>query len=486
MMAASLALGGCNTSGGNTRHPQLTRTVMRCRKPGERLNIGVIGVGGKGWSNWEPMFKMGENIVALCDVDSTPVEQALAIVKERTPDAKGFSDYRKMLDACKNLDVVLVSTPDHTHAPAAIRAMKLGCHVYVEKPLVRTLWEARYFEAVAKASGVVTQLGNQGSGSNAFRRHVEILLSGVLGNVAEVHVWSQSPSWPQGMPRPAGADPIPSQLDWESWLGTAPARPFKTGVYHPFKWRGFTDFGGGAIGDMGCHLMNLPFRGLQLGAVLSAESLRADDRNRETFPSRNTVRLQYAARPGRPAVTLFWRDGGLRPPADLMPQVVARLGEVPKSGCLIIGDKGIMVSTDDYGETAYVALNGEAQIKSTTKHPAVVQLPQTVPRCKVEDQAELRKEARLVQRNGQWSMVDMGIAPSRANHRSEFVYACKGQGTCYSDVGVSVPLVEGVLLGCVAQQIPGKLAWNSTSQMFAGNAAANALVRPYIRKGWEF
>jgi hypothetical protein len=491
-VAVSWAWSGCRSFTGGTSSAKAVRAAPRLRKPGEKLNIGVIGVGGKGWSNWEPMFKMGENIVALCDADRTPVDAALAIVRERNKDAKGFSDYRKMLDECKNLDVVLVSTPDHMHAPAAVRAMRQGCHVYVEKPLVRTIWEARTFERVAKECGVVTQMGNQGSGDNAFRRNVEILHSGVLGTVREAHVWVQSPFingrvfWPQGVSRPAGADPVPSSLDWESWLGTAPARPYKAGFYHPFNWRGCLDFGGGAFGDMGCHTMNLPFRGLRLGVVAEAECLRADDRNSDTFPSRSAVRLRYAAREGLPAVDLFWYDGGLKPSRELMPQAVATLGEVPKSGSLIVGEKGIMISAGDYGETAYVAFKGEAKIRSVTKHEAVLGLPQTVRRCKIEERAELTKEARLVNRDGEWKMISMGVAPSRANHRSEFVAACKGEGTCYSDVGVSVPMVEGVLLGCVAQRVPGRLAWDSEAQAFARNDAANALVHPFIRSGWEF
>jgi hypothetical protein len=480
--AAALALTGCEALSGKTR----CVNAPRFRKPGERLNIGVVGVGGKGWSNWEPMFKMGENIVALCDTDQNPVDAALAIVRERNPDVRGFSDYRKMFDACKELDVVLVSTPDHTHAPAAIRAMKMGCHVYVEKPLVRTVWEARYFGQVAQACGVLTQMGNQGSGDNGFRRNVEILLSGVLGRVTEVHAWTHSPFWPQGILRPAGSDPVPASLAWENWLGTAPARPYKADVYHPFKWRGFADFGGGALGDMGGHTMNLPVRGLGLGAVLSAECLRADDRNAETYPARSVVKLHYAERRGLPAVDLTWHDGGLLPPAELMPQVVAALGEVPKSGCLVLGEKGLMVSSGDYGETAYVAFKGEAKVKSVTKHEGVMNLPQTVERCKAEEHAELQKEARLMQRGGTWSMVNMGVSPSRANHRSEFVRACKGEGRCFSDVNVSVPMMEGVLLGCIAQRVPGKLVWDSAKQRFIGNAAANARVRPFVRKGWEF
>jgi hypothetical protein len=257
-------------------------------------------------------------------------------------------------------------------------------------------------------------------------------------------------------------------------------------VYHPFKWRGFSDFGGGALGDMCCHTMNLPFRGLKLGMAVEAESLRADDRNDETYPSRSVVRLRYAAREGLPAVDLFWRDGGLKPPAELMPQVVATLGEVPKSGSLVLGEKGIMISTGDYGETAYVAFTGEAKIRSVTKHEGVMNLPQTVRRCKVEERAELCKEARLVQRNGTWGMISMGVSPSRANHRSEFVAACKGEGDCFSDVNVSVPMVEGALIGGIAQRVPGKLIWDSAKQVFLNNAAANTFIKPHIRKGWEF
>ncbi len=456
--AASLALAGCNSLAADA-YPKVTRVAAKFRKPGEKLNIGVIGVGGKGWSDWMPMFENGENIVALCDVDRGPIDKALAEIEKKGQKAsqvKCYSDYRKMLDECKNLDAVTVSTPDHTHAPAAIRAMKMGCHAYVQKPLVRTIWEARYFEKVAKANGVVTQMGNQGSAEDGFRRNVEILQSGVLGKVTEVHVWTNRPIWPQGIARPEGTDPVPATLDWDSWLGTAPARPFKAGVYHTFKWRGFFDFGTGAFGDMACHTMNLPYRGLKLGAVEAAECIQIEDKNTETYPSKSIVKMTYAARHGMPAVNLFWYDGNLKPSADKMPQVIASLGEVPKTGCLIIGDKGMMVSTNDYGKDAYVSLKGETKLSSTTKHEALVNIPQAIVRC------------------------------CKGGQYIEFVNACKGQGKAFSDVGFSVPMLEGMLVGTIAQQIPGKLVWDSGKQSFAGNDAANALTKPYIRKGWEF
>lgn len=457
--AASMAVGGCGTLVSDIRYPSVTPVAPKFRKPGEKLNIGVIGVGGKGWSDWMPMFENGENIVALCDVDRGPVDKALAAIEKagkKPAEVKCYSDYRKMLDECKNLDAVTVSTPDHTHAAAAIRAMKMGCHVYVQKPLVRTIWEAHYFEKTAKACGVVTQMGNQGSAGDGLRRNVEILQAGALGTVTEVHVWTNRPVWPQGIARPEGSDPIPETLDWQSWLGTAPERPFKAGVYHTFKWRGFFDFGTGAFGDMACHTMNVPFRGLQLGAVESAECVQIEGKNSETYPNKSIVKLHYAARKGLPAVDLFWYDGNLKPSADIMPQVIRTLGQVPNTGCLIIGDKGMMVSTNDYGQEAYVAFTGEEKMKSTTKHEALIGIPQTIPRCK----------------NG--------------NHYIEFVDACKGEGKAFSDVGVSVPMMEGMLVGCIAQQVPGKLSWNSKLQRFIGNLAANDLTKPYIRKGWEY
>lgn len=458
--SASLAFGG-GIFVRDAPYPKVTRVAPKFRKPGEKLNIGVIGVGGKGWSDWNPMLDNGENIVALCDVDRGPIDKALAEIEKKGGKAsqvKCYSDYRKMLDECKNLDAVTVSTPDHTHAPAAIRAMKLGCHAYVQKPLVRTIWEAHYFEKVAQANGVVTQMGNQGSSGDGFRRNVEILHAGVLGKVTEVHVWTNRPIWPQGIQRPEGSDPVPATLDWDSWLGTAPERPFKAGVYHTFKWRGFFDYGTGAFGDMACHTMNLPYRGLKLGEVEAAECIQIEGKNNDTYPAKSIVKMSYAARQGLPAVNLFWYDGNLKPSPDIMPQVIASLGEVPKTGCLILGDKGMMVSTNDYGQEAYVAFKGEEKMKSTAKHEALTTatIPEALPRC------------------------------CKGGQYIEFVNACKGEGKAFSDVGFSVPMLEGMLVGCIAQQVQGKLAWSSQAQMFARNGAANALVKPHIRRGWEY
>jgi len=436
--------------------PRIAKVSPRLGKPNEKLTIGVIGVGGKGESNWHPMFEWGENVVALCDADRGRAENGLKWMKEKNPDAtaKVYTDYRKMLDDFNGkLDLVTVSTPDHTHAPAAIRAMKMGASVYVEKPLVRTIWEARYFEQVAKANKVHTQMGNQGSSTGGLRRTVEILNAGFLGDITEVHVWTNRPIWPQGI-TVEGEDPIPENLDWESWIGTAPMRKFKKDTYHSFKWRGFFDFGTGAFGDMACHTMNLPFRGLKLGAVTSAECLECEGKNKDTYPSKSKVKLVYAARDKMPPVNLFWYDGNLKPSADIMPQVIATLGEVPNTGCLILGSKGTLVSTNDYGEQSYIGLKGDEKMTATSKKEMFEHIPEVLPRNKGGQQREL-------------------------------VDACKGEAKCFSDIDHSVPMLESMLVGCIAQQVEGKLTWDTKKQTFK-NKAADALLIPHIRKGWEY
>ena len=303
-------------------------------------------------------------------------------------------------------------------------------------------------------------LFRSGSANPGLRRNVEVLNAGILGNVTEVHVWTNRPIWPQGKSRPEGADQIPAELDWESWIGAARMRPYKKDIYHTFKWRGFFDFGTGAFGDMACHTMNVPFRGLRLQEVTSAECTQIVDRSDDMYPSKSIVRLTYAERcaAGKklPAVNLFWYDGNLKPTADIMPQVIATLGQVPNTGSLIIGDKGIMVSTNDYGAEAYIALKGEEKAKSVSKHEATSEqvIPIVLPRAK--------------EGNNYW----------------EFVDACKGKVKAYADIDHSVPMLEAMLVGCIAQRLPNtKLAWNSAKQTFC-NKEADGFILPYIRPGW--
>ncbi len=459
MAAGALAMGGCAT----TAVPRSTKVVDG------KLNIGVIGVGGKGWSDWNPMLDYGENIVALCDADRGQITRGLEEIKKKKGDdvaakVRTYTDYRRMLDDAKalNMNAVTVSTPDHIHGAAAISAMQLGCHAYVQKPLVRTIAEARWFERAAIENRVVTQMGNQGSANSGLRRNVEVLNKGILGNVREVHVWTNRPIWPQGLPRPTGSDPVPAHLDWDAWIGLAKMRPYKNDTYHTFKWRGFFDFGTGAFGDMACHTMNLPFRGLQLQSVSSSKCTTIIESSDDMYPNQSIVEMTYAARRdsfGKKlgAVKLFWYDGDkLKPSADIMPQVVATLGSVPRTGSLIIGDNGIMVSTNDYGAEAYIALKGEEKARSTSKHEATSEqvIPPWLPRAKDD------------------------------NNYTEFVDACKGKVRAYADVDHSVPMLEGMLVGCIAQRIPNTLLeWDSKAQSFS-NSTANAFIKPFIRQGW--
>ena len=442
------------------------RSAARFRKRGEMLNLAVIGAGGQGLRDWSEMVDCGNvRVAAMCDVDSTMLDTAKKwhLEKGLKADFNTYADYRKMLEAEKSIDAVVVATPDHTHAPAAIQAMKRGCHVYVEKPLVRTIWEARYFKDVAKENGVITQMGNHGSARDGTRRGIEILRAGLLGNVTEVHVWTNRPEispgntwgWKQPLKRPEGADPIPPEMSWDLWLGTSPARPFKKGVYHRIMWRAFFDFGTGAFGDMACHTMNLAFRGLELGEVVAGEAVDISERYDDTFPQYSKVRLTYAARGKKPPVELYWYDGYRKPSAEIMPQVIATLGQVPTTGCFIMGDKGVMVNTDDYGEFSYIALKGEEKMKSISKHEACSDIPVTLSR--VKDQ----------------------------NQRREFVDACFGLTKTSSGTSHSVPLVESMLVGCMAQRIPGKINWDA-GKCLSDNAQANALIRPFIRPGWEY
>ena len=429
-------------------------TGARRRGVHDRLNIGVIGVGGRGAANWGAAYRAGENIAAFCDVDETALLAGREEVAEHCAGVRLYKDFRVMFEAEKGLDAVFISTPDHMHGVQAAWAMDRGCHVYIETPFVRTLRELREIQARARASGVVTQMGNQGSALDEFRRAVEVVGSGLIGAVAEAHVWTQRPVWRQGVNRPEGSDPVPAALDWDLWLGVAPVRPYKDKVYHRFNWRGWRDFGTGALGDGGGHLLNLPFRALGLEAALAAEAVDSTERFAETYCKSSRVKFEFAARAKRPPVDLFWYDGGLKPPAELMPQVVPALGRVPDTGCLLIGEKGVWLTTDDLGKNNYLALQGEARVVDAEKHSAYAALPVTLPRVKGQQQ--------------------------------EFLDAIRSGGRPYSDERYSAPLMESVLVGCVAQQVPGRLEWNSHKGRFAKNDVANVLVTPVFREGWSY
>lgn len=500
----------------------------KCPFGRQKIKLAAVGVMGKGYSDWVPMLKSGfVEMVAFCDADYTMREKAATRLAKDVPgfdihSVPFYTDYRKLLDdaASLGIEAMTISTPDHVHAPVAIGAMKQGIHVYVQKPLVRTLWELDYFGKTAKDNGVIVQMGNQGSSLDSMRRCTEVLQSGILGDVTEVHVWTNRPVWPQGKgvadyvnSRRSKGDPVRNGLNWDAWLATAKKRPYlekypagtkvydpwKLGsnVYHNFTWRGFHDFGAGAFGDMACHTMNLPFRGLELAGVSDAECVKIVEKNDIAYPAKSVVKLTYKARESKvrpgvtlPAVTLFWYDGydmdkpgksGMKPSAEIMPKVIKTFGAIPNTGCYIIGTKGAVLMQDDYGAKCALAMNDDKDFVDIFKHDAAKGVARSIPFC-VSSKAEVA---------GGKSTVEMkGFAEG---HYGEFVNAIRGEGPwyeqthsrCFADVEYCVPQMEGILVGCVAQQVEGKIKWDSTTQSF-DNAQANALVKPFIRSGFEF
>jgi len=416
------------------------------RKPGDRLNMAFVGSGGRGGANLKEFYDLGEQIVAVCDVDRGRLDHSANVVKERCPDVRKYQDFRELLAAEKDLDAVVVSTPDHMHAAAAIAAMKRGCHVYVEKPLVRTVWEARRFAKVAQACGVVTQMGNNGNGTDSQRRNIEIVQSGVLGDIREIHVSTDRPIWPQALNRPEGSDPVPETLAWDCWLGIAPERPYKKDVYHAFKWRGWFDFGTGAMGDIACHSMSFFWRALQLGEVVSAETVKTTERFTETYPAATTVKLVVRSAKQQKPVTIYWYDGKTKPADEVCPEAIATWKSIGVGSTLIIGEKGKFMN-------GAVCMEGEPKFRGFGQHEATKNIPITLPRVK--------------------------------NHHWEFAEAIRGGATPFSHFDHAVPLTEAVLLGCISQQIPGELQWDASACRFTNSKEANALLKPHVRDGWE-
>ena len=317
--------------------------VGRVLGANERINVACIGVNGKGDSDSSDASGCGGNIVAICDVDQNSLDRKAKQFKQKFPELKQYKDYRKMLDEIgKDIDAVTVSTPDHNHGVAAIRAMKMGKHCFCQKPLVQTVLEARTVRQLAKEKNLATQMGNQGSAASGLRRAVEVIQAGVIGKPLELHVWSNRPHWPQGVNRPEGEDPVPDTLNWDAWLGPAPQRPYKKGVYHTFNWRGWFDFGTGALGDMACHTVNMPFRALKLGYPNVVECELASRTYPETFPKTSRIRFEFPEREDFPPLKFWWYDGNpgdplkpLRPDGKAIKEIVNTYDELPTSGALI-------------------------------------------------------------------------------------------------------------------------------------------------------
>jgi len=320
--------------------------AQESKSPNERIAMASIGIGGKGSSDSEDAAKFGD-MVAICDVDAGTLDAG----KTKFPKAKAYTDFRKLLDEMgKSIDAVTVSTPDHCHTAASLMAMRMGKHCFCQKPLTHTIYEARLMAKVAAEQKVATQMGNQGTANDSLRKAAAVIKSGVLGPVKEVHVWTNRPIWPQGGPR-AKSVPCPPTLDWNTWIGPGPVRPYADN-YHPSSWRGWWDYGTGALGDMACHTVNMPYMALNLRDPVAVQA-ECSGHNGDCYPKWSIINFDYPALGDRPAVKLFWYDGGKRPDKKLLEGK-----EMSSTGSLVIGEKARLFAPGDYAENDLILIGG--------------------------------------------------------------------------------------------------------------------------------
>ncbi len=411
--------------------------------PSDKLNVAAIGIGGMGRSVLSHIAET-ENIVALCDVDWN---EATVRVFETYPGAGRFKDYRVMLDEMKEIDAVVVATPDHTHAVASMEAIKRGKHVYTEKPLTKTIHEARKLTEAAREHNVATQMGNQGQAGDWPRRLREMISDGVIGDIRDVHVWTDRPNrglsdtyWPQGVSRPGGTPPVPETLDWDLFVGPAPMRPYHR-AYHPFRWRGWWDFGTGALGDIGCHSFDPVFRALKLKYPTSVQAVSTLV-NDETFPLGSIVTYDFPERGQMPALRLTWYDGGLRPPR--LPGIDPGI-QMGAGGVLYVGNKGLIL-----GDRI---------------------LPESL------DESYKRPEPWI---------------PSSPGHHKEWTDACKGGSPAGSNFDWAGPLTETVLLGNIALRPELReslsrrpLEFDPENLRFTNLPEADRFLHYDYREGWS-
>jgi predicted dehydrogenase len=496
-------LAGAVPIGGFGSEPSLK--ALGYKSPSEKLNIASIGAGGKAASDIRACAET-ENIVALCDVDDKRAEKTYQL----HPNVPKYKDFRVMLDKqSSGIDAVIVTVPDHMHAAAAIHAMERGKHVYVQKPLAHTVQECRDLLKAAEKYKVATQMGNQGYSNEGTRQCAEMIWSGVIGNVTEVHAWTNRPAWPQGLTSTPASSPVPSWLDWDLWLGVAEKRPYSED-YLPFTWRGFFDFGCGALGDMACHILGAPNMALQLGAPTAVECVSQEGKSDLYYPAKSVVRFDFPARANMPPVKIYWYDAMREdaptfqgaPKGEILGDLPRRRAGAPVSNLRpkerqIIGG----VFTDEF-------FNPKPAPESAPRRPAK-------PAASLSERE--RKEAewmRLIDKgtNGSLFVGDKGMIttgtygewtrlipvekmrdyefppeflPRSPGHYRDWIRACKGGVPACSNFSVSAPFTEWITLGALAIKLNTRLEWDAEKMHITNNSDANELLKPKLRNGWK-
>ena len=403
----------------------------------ETIQFGCIGVGGKGISDSNDADRHGQ-VVAICDID----EQSLSAAAGRFPGARKFIDFREMLDQMgEQIDAVTVSTPDHTHAAASVMAMRRGKHCFCQKPLTRTIHEARAMREVARQNKLATQMGNQATASDALRQVVALVREGIVGTVREVHVWTDRAGgyWKNGLPRPQETPPVPAHVDWQQFLGPAPFRPYHP-LYHPDQWRAWWDFGTGALGDMGCHTMNAAVMALDLFDPVRVEAATSPN-NKDSFPVWSEVTYEFPATDKRPPLTLTWYDGGKLPPMELF-QGAKR----EALGMLLVGDGGTLYAPGDApGDEGHPTrlLSSEKALPSP-KDPL----------------------------------------PKSPGHFEEWVRAIRTGEAAMSNFDYASRITETVLLGNLAMWAGRKIQWDAEGMKVPGDSQLDVLIRPEYGNGY--
>lgn len=411
--------------------------------PNDTPNIASVGVGGKGWADSQGAAAFA-NMQAFCDVNTgrTKRKGGYFLAAEKWPKANKYADWREMLEKeGETLDGITVTTPDHMHAPITMTALRMGIACYTQKPLTRTIYESRMISAAAKEAGVATQMGNQHHNGRTYKTLVNLIRNGAVGKIKEVHCWSDRPVWPQGIARPDGTSEVPETLDWNLWLGGAPDRPFHD-AYQPFNWRGWFDFGAGALGDMGAHIIDPPVWALELGPALTV-SYEGPETMPETFPK--AERIHYVFKGTKltkgEQLALTWHDGDKRP--DLTACGLPADFKLAGGGSLYIGESGTIVV--GHGSSAL---------------PAIFQ-------------------------DGKSAGIDFEVIDG-VNHYEQWINAIRGEGETTSNFAYAGPLTETVLLGTIVCRFPGQtLEWNPGAMKFNNSAEATGLVSQPYRKGWE-